>query len=193
MQVLYQNLFATAGNPALGLVLSVLTGIVNMVFDYIFIILLQTGIKGAALGTGIGYMIPAIAGTVFFMTGRSQLHFCRPERDCMLLLKSCSNGASEMVSQMSAAVTTFMFNAVMMRLLGEDGVAAITVIIYSQFLLTTLFIGFSMGTAPVISYNYGNKNAKQLRKAVRICFCFPGTIFLHLRYLQRCPMEKPRQ
>lgn len=89
-----------------------------------------------------------------------------------VLLKSCSNGASEMVSQLSTAVTTFLFNATMMRLLGEDGVAAITVIIYSQFLLTTLYIGFSMGVAPIISYNYGSENIKQLKKVVRICFCF---------------------
>lgn len=77
-----------------------------------------------------------------------------------------------MVSQLSTAVTTFLFNATMMRLLGEDGVAAITVIIYSQFLLTTLYIGFSMGVAPIISYNYGSENIKQLKKVVRICFCF---------------------
>ena len=172
MQVLYQNLFVTAGKPTLGLILSVLAGLANIVFDYIFIVLLHMGIKGAALGTGIGYMIPTVIGTIFFLTGRSELHFCRPQMDAAVLLKSCSNGASEMVSQLSTAVTTFLFNATMMKLLGEDGVAAITVIIYSQFLLTTLYIGFSMGVAPIISYNYGSENVKQLKKVVRICFCF---------------------
>ena len=172
MQVLYQNLFVTAGKPTLGLILSVLAGLANIVFDYIFIVLLHIGIKGAALGTGIGYMIPTVIGTIFFLTGRSELHFCKPKMDAAVLLKSCSNGASEMVSQLSTAVTTFLFNATMMKLLGEDGVAAITVIIYSQFLLTTLYIGFSMGVAPIISYNYGSENVKQLKKVVRICFCF---------------------
>lgn len=172
MQVLYQNLFVTAGKPTLGLILSVLAGLANIVFDYIFIVLLHMGIKGAALGTGTGYMIPTVIGTIFFLTGRSELHFCRPQMDAAVLLKSCSNGASEMVSQLSTAVTTFLFNATMMKLLGEDGVAAITVIIYSQFLLTTLYIGFSMGVAPIISYNYGSENVKQLKKVVRICFCF---------------------
>ncbi len=172
IQVLYQNLFVTAGKPTLGLILSVLAGLANIVFDYIFIVLLHMGIKGAALGTGIGYMIPTVIGTIFFLTGRSELHFCKPKMDAAVLLKSCSNGASEMVSQLSTAVTTFLFNATMMRLLGEDGVAAITVIIYSQFLLTTLYIGFSMGVAPIISYNYGSENIKQLKKVVRICFCF---------------------
>ncbi|HIX67902.1 MAG TPA: MATE family efflux transporter [Candidatus Anaerostipes excrementavium] len=172
MQVLYQNLFVTAGKPTLGLILSVLAGLANIVFDYIFIVLLHMGIQGAALGTGIGYMIPTVIGTIFFLTGRSELHFCKPKMDADVLLKSCSNGASEMVSQLSTAVTTFLFNATMMKLLGEDGVAAITVIIYSQFLLTTLYIGFSMGVAPIISYNYGSENVKQLKKVVRICFCF---------------------
>lgn len=172
MQVLYQNLFVTAGKPTLGLVLSVLAGIVNIIFDYIFIVLMQMGIKGAALGTGIGYMIPTIVGTIFFLTNRSELHFCKPEMDASVLAKSCSNGASEMVSQLATAVTTFLFNATMMKLLGEDGVAAITVIIYSQFLLTTLYIGFSMGVAPIISYNYGSENIKQLKKVIRICLAF---------------------
>lgn len=208
MQVLYQNLFVTAGKTALGLILAVLAGIANIFFDYVFIVWLEMGIKGAALGTGIGYMIPAFAGTIFFLnlpiertsrneypaevdtfcskryservfrnsgfcgTGRSDLYFCKPEMDISVLIKSCSNGASEMVSQLSTAVTTFLFNAAMMKLLGEDGVAAITVIIYSQFLLTTLYIGFSMGVAPVISYNYGSGNGKQLKKVVRVCFCF---------------------
>ena len=172
MQVLYQNLFVTAGKPTLGLVLAVLAGIANIVFDYVFIVLLQMGIKGAAIGTGIGYMIPTIIGTIFFLMKRSELHFCKPDMDASVLLKSCSNGVSELVSQCSTAVTTFLFNITMMKLLGEDGVAAITVLIYSQFLLTTLYIGFSMGTAPVVSYNYGSGNVKQLKKTVRICFSF---------------------
>ena len=172
MQVLYQNLFVTAGKPALGLALAVLAGTSNIVFDYVFIVLLQMGIKGAAIGTGIGYMIPTIIGTIFFLMKKSELHFCKPDMDASVLLKSCSNGASEMVSQCSTAVTTFLFNVTMMKLLGEDGVAAITVLIYSQFLLTTLYIGFSMGTAPVVSYNYGSGNVKQLKKTVRICFSF---------------------
>lgn len=207
MQVLYQNLFVTAGRPALGLVFAALAGISNIVFDYVFIVLLQMGITGAAIGTGIGYLIPAVGGTIFFLSGRrfgadglkgkgqtapgrgtgrprygrreaaipakgSELYFCRPDMNASVLCKSCSNGVSELVSQCSAAVTTFLFNITMMRLLGEDGVAAITVIIYSQFFLTTLYIGFSMGTAPVISYHYGSGNVEQLQKTACICFRF---------------------
>lgn len=172
LQVLYQNLFVTAGKPSLGLILSVLAGIANIIFDYIFIVLLHIGIKGAAFGTVIGYMIPSIIGTVFFLAKRGELYFCKPSMDTCVLLKSCSNGASEMVSQLSTAITTFLFNMTMMHLLGEDGVAAITVIIYSGFLLTTLTIGFSMGVAPVISYNFGSGNVRQLKNVFRISFGF---------------------
>jgi len=176
MQVLYQNLFVTAGRPSLGLALSVLAGLANIAFDYIFIVVFPMGIKGAALGTGIGYLIPALAGTTFFFTNESELHFCRSKMDAAVLVKSCSNGASEMVSQMSAAVTTFLFNAAMMRLLGEDGVAAVTVIIYSQFLLTALYIGFSMGVAPVISYCHGSGDKGRQKKIIHICFCFISAV-----------------
>lgn len=172
MQVLYQNLFVTAGRPSLGLILSIVAGSANIVFDYIFIVMCQMGIKGAALGTGIGYMIPVVIGTLFFLIKKNELHFCKPKIDFSVLLKSCSNGASEMVSQLSTAITTFMFNSTMLNLTGEDGVAAITVIIYSGFLLTTLYIGFSMGVAPIISYNYGSQNTKRLKKVIYICFYF---------------------
>lgn len=178
MQVLYQNLFVTAGRPALGLVLSVLAGVMNLVFDYIFIVCLGLGIMGAALGTGLGYMLPTLVGTLFFLQKRSGLRFSRPGTDGRVLLKSFSNGVSEMVSQLSAAVTTFFFNRTMMDLLGEDGVAAITVIIYSQFLLTTLYIGFSMGVAPVISYHHGRGDRGQLKKICGSCFGLVLTISL---------------
>lgn len=176
MQVLYQNLFVTAGKPTLGLILSVSAGVANGIFDYIFIVVLDMGIKGAALATSIGYMIPTMIGTLFFLLNKDGLYFCKPKFNCSVIIKSCCNGASEMVSQLSTAITTFLFNAIMMKLLGENGVAAITIMIYSQFLLTTFYIGFSMGVAPIISYHYGSQNRYQLRKIVRICFCFIITL-----------------
>ncbi len=149
LQVLFQNLIVTAGYPKMGMVLGVSAGIINILLDYIFMVLLQMGIKGAALGTGIGYMIPAVIGLWFFFTKKSNLHFRKPIIDFFVLAESCTNGFSEMVSQAATAVTTFLFNRIMMKLLGENGVAAITIIIYMQFLLSTLYIGFSMGAAPI--------------------------------------------
>ena len=172
LQVLFQNLFVTAGKPTLGFVLSVGAGILNILFDYIFMVPLGMGIRGAGFGTGIGYMLPAIAGIIVFSKKNAILSFMKPILDFRVLKESCINGSSEMVSQLSTAITTFFFNHTMMSLLGINGVASMTIIIYTQFLLTTLYIGFSMGVAPVISFNYGAKNYDRLRKIYKICVFF---------------------
>ena len=132
LQVLFQNLIVTAGRPGMGMVLGVSAGIVNILLDYIFMVPFHMGIKGAAFGTGIGYMIPAVIGLWFFSAKRGSLHFRKPVIDFSVLAESCTNGFSEMVSQAATAVTTFLFNCIMMKLLGENGVAVITIIIYRQ-------------------------------------------------------------
>ncbi len=172
LQVLFQNLIVTAGRPGIGMAFGVSAGIANILLDYIFMVPFQMGVKGAAFGTGIGYMIPAAIGLWFFSAAKSNLRFRKPAIDFSVLAESCTNGFSEMVSQAAAAVTTFLFNRVMMELLGENGVAAITINIYTQFLLSAVFIGFSMGVAPVISYNYGKQDEKQLKNVFSICMRF---------------------
>lgn len=172
MQVLFQNFFVTAGKPSFGFWLVVFAGCANVILDYIFIVLLEMGISGAALGTGIGCLIPTVSGIIFFSRNKGSLYFCKPKLNVRVLGESCFNGSSEMVGQLSTAVTTFLFNAMMMKLLGENGVAAITIIIYSQFLLTALYIGFSMGVAPIFSYNYGSGNNIQLKRIFWICLIF---------------------
>ena len=106
------------------------------------------------------------------MLFRSTLSFTRPKLKLAVIGESCFNGSSEMVGQLATAVTTFLFNRTMMNLLGEDGVAAITIIIYSQFLLNTLYIGYSMGIAPIIGFNYGNRNEVQQKKVFSISMRF---------------------
>lgn len=151
LQVLFQNLFVTAGKPTLGLVLSVCAGVMNIVFDYLFMVIFDMGIAGAGFGTGIGYLIPAITGLIVFSKKSGTLSFVKPLIDFKVLGESCING-----------------------------VAPITIIIYTQFLLTTLFIGFSMGIAPIISYNFGANNYYRLKKIYKICisFIFVGSIFI---------------
>ena len=172
LQVLFQNLIVTAGRPGLGMFLGISAGAANILLDYLFMARLQMGIKGAAFGTGISYLIPAAAGALFFCSGKSNLRFQRPFMDISMLAESWGNGFSEMVSQGAAAITTFLFNRIMMKLLGESGVAAITIIIYTQFLLIALYIGFSMGVAPVISYNYGKGDRGRIKNVFRICIRF---------------------
>ncbi len=166
LQTLFADLFVTAGRPGLGFGLSLLAGTANLLLDYVFIVPLGLGIRGAALGTGIGYLLPAAAGLVYFGRSRGTLAFTHLRWRWRVLWESCSNGSSEMVSQLASAVTTFLFNAAMLDLAGEEGVAAITIAIYAQFLLNTLYIGFSIGVAPVIGFNWGRRDRGQLRRVV---------------------------
>lgn len=168
LQVLFQNLLVTAGYPRLGMALAVCAGLSNALLDWVFMGPLGMGILGSALGTGIGLLIPSLGGLLFFARRNSGLRLCRPIFRARMLLRACANGASELISQAASAVTTFLFNLSMMNLLGEDGVAAITILIYAQFLLSSLFIGFSMGVAPVLSFQAGRGDRARLRSLLRI-------------------------
>ena len=172
LQLMFQSFFVVAGRPGLGLWLTVAAGLANMVLDYVFIVPLGLGIAGAALATAAGYLIPAAAGAAFFALRRHGLRFIRPRWDARMLLYSCLNGSSEMVTNLASAVITFLFNMLMLRYLGEDGVAAITIVLYAQFLLTALYMGFSMGVAPIISFNYGAENTHRLKSVFRSCMIF---------------------
>ena len=170
MQVLFQTLFVTAGKPGLGLGLNVLSGVSNIVFDYVFIVLCDMGIAGAAWGTVTGYLIGGVLPLFYFAKPRTVLYFVRPKWNGSILLNATLNGSSEMVNSLATAVTTFLFNISMMRLAGEDGIAAITIILYAQFLFSAAYLGFANGVAPVISYNYGNRNIVQMKRLFRMCF-----------------------
>lgn len=174
LQLLFQTLFVTAGKPVFGLILTISGGLANMVLDYLFMEPLQMGVRGAALATGIGQLIPAVVGTIYFLFVRHSLYFVKPRIRIRVLKDSCLNGSSEMVTNLSNAVVTYLFNIMMLKFLGEPGVAAITIVLYGQFLFNALYMGFSMGVAPVISFNYGSKNHPMLQKVFKICLCFIG-------------------
>ena len=172
LQLMFQSFFVTAGRPGLGLGLTVAAGVANMVLDYVFIVPVGMGVAGAALATVVGYCIPAVAGLAFFALRRQGLRFTRPKWDGRMLAGACFNGSAEMVSNLSSAVVTLLFNLTMLELLGPPGVSAITIVLYAQFLLTALYIGFSIGVAPVFSFNYGADNRKRLRSLFRSCLIF---------------------
>lgn len=174
LQFMFQSFFVTAGRPGLGLGLTVAAGVANIVLDYVFIVPLNLGVAGAALATVTGYCIPAVAGLVFFALRRQGLRFAKPRWDGRMLGNACFNGSSEMVSNLSSAVVTLLFNLTMLELLGPPGVSAITIVLYAQFLLTALYIGFSIGVAPVFSFNYGADNRPRLRSLFRSCMLFVG-------------------
>lgn len=164
LQTAFQTFLVTAGKPILGLVVTILAGVSNIVLDYVFMSLFHMGIEGAAIATGIGYCIPAIIGLLyFFFTKKNSLHFVKPKADWNVLLHSCTNGSSEMVTNLANAVTTFLFNYTFLQYYGENGVAFITIILYFQYIFTALYFGYSNGIAPIISFKYGNGDRKQLQ------------------------------
>ncbi|MEI3186651.1 MAG: MATE family efflux transporter [Lachnospiraceae bacterium] len=163
---------------------STIGGIPNAVLDYVLIVLCNLGIGGAALATGIGQSVPAIAVVCFFLFSKRELHFTRffilrPKE----LLLACYNGSSEMVTQLSNAVVTFLFNIVLMNLAGEHGVAAITILLYGQFLFNAFYLGFSIGISPIVGFQYGARNKKELENVYRISFVFVGASSIVLLFV----------
>ncbi len=186
LKLFFDYFLVTAGVPKLGLISSVSGGIINILLDYVFIVTFNMGALGAALATCTSYAIPAIVGIVYFSRKSNVLCFAKPKFNIKLILDSCMNGSSEMVTQMSGAVTTFLYNSAMLKFLGEDGVASITIILYVQFLLNSAYIGFTSGVSPRISYNYGSKDEEQVRKLVKYSFTiisiFAIFVFVSSRY-----------
>lgn len=191
-QLFFQFFFVTAGKPALGLIGTVFSGILNILLDYVFIVPLNMGISGAALGTGLSYVFAFLFGLIYFAFNRKgMLYITKPKCDFKLLGVSCFNGISEMISNLANAITTILFNFYMLKFAGEDGVAAITILLYSQFLLTSVYMGFSSGVAPVFSYNYGNKNGEMTKKIFKISFmfiCISSVAFFGMSYLLAKPV-----
>ena len=133
---------------------------------------LQMGVRGAALATGMGQLVPTVFGIAYFLFVRHTLYFVKPRIRLKVLAESCLNGSSEMVANFSNAIVTYLFNIIMLKFMGEPGVAAITIVLYGQFLFNALYMGFSMGVAPVISYNHGSRNHPMLRNLFKICIVF---------------------
>lgn len=172
LQTLFQSYLVTAGMPALGLFLTIGAGILNAILDYVLILVFPMGIAGAAIATGIGQSVPAVAGLFYFLLSRKGLYFTRFRLHPKELFMACYNGSSEMVTQLSNAVITFLFNLIMLDLAGENGVAAITILLYGQFLFNGFYLGFSIGISPIVGFQYGAGNRKQLRSIYRTTFLF---------------------
>lgn len=172
LQTLFQSYLVTAGMPALGLFLTIGAGILNAILDYVLILVFPMGIAGAAIATGIGQSVPAVAGLFYFLLYRKGLYFTRFRLHPKELFMACYNGSSEMVTQLSNAVITFLFNLIMLDLAGENGVAAITILLYGQFLFNGFYLGFSIGISPIVGFQYGAGNRKQLRSIYRTTFLF---------------------
>ncbi len=156
LQNLFQSFFVTAEKPKLGLYVIVLAGVTNIVLDAFLVAVLQFGLAGAAIATAISQTVGAVIPLIyFFCKNDSLLRLGKTRFYGRVLAKTCTNGSSELMSNVSMSVVTILFNYQLMRFGGDDGVAAYGVVMYVSFIVAAIFIGYSMGSAPIISYNYG--------------------------------------
>lgn len=169
LQVMFGTLFVTAGKPKIGLCLTLFAGLLNGVLDYVFIVVLNMGVSGAAWATSAGYLITPVFALFYFTKQRTDLYFAKHTFDYKVLLESCVNGSSELVINLAGSVIAWLMNLTMMRFAGESGVAAVTVVLYTQFIFTSIFLGFSNGVAPIIGFNHGSRNVEQLQRIFKIC------------------------
>lgn len=163
------TLYMIASEKAnLSLICSVTGGVLNMVLDYVLIAGLGMGISGAAIATGLGYSVTAVVGLFVFSRKKSLLHFKKPVFRFRVLVSAATNGCSEMATALVTGIITMMFNWTMLHYVGEDGVAAVTIIMYVLMFASSLYTGYSYGVAPMLSYYYGEQNHGKLKKLVAV-------------------------
>lgn len=164
LQYAFQCLFATAGKPTLGLWITVAAGCTNMALDALFVAVLRWGLVGAAAATAASQLVGGVIPLIYFSRPNSSLlRLGRTRFDGRALARVCSNGSSELMSSISASVVSMLFNAQLLRYAGEDGVAAYGVLMYVSLVFAAVFIGYSVGVAPVVGYHYGAQNHAELR------------------------------
>ncbi len=164
LQFEFQSFFITAEKPQLGLFVTVLSGVSNMVLDWLFVAVFSWGLEGAAIATSFSQYLGAVVALVYFLRPNSSLlRLGKTGFDGKAVLKTCTNGSSELMSNISMSLIGMLYNVQLIRYAGEDGVAAYGVLMYVNMIFLAAFIGYSVGTAPVIGYHYGAGNHQELR------------------------------
>lgn len=167
LQILFQSFFVTAEKPGLSLRMSLISGLTNVVLDFIFIVVFHWGIAGAAAATAAGELLGGFIPIIYFARKNSSLlRLTRTRFYGKVLLKTCTNGSSELMTNISSSVVNMLYNFQLMRLAGENGVAAYGVIMYANFIFSAIYIGYSIGSAPVVGYHYGAGNSSELKNLV---------------------------
>ena len=168
LQYEFQSLFVTAEKPQLGLAVTVAAGVTNMVLDALLVAVFSLGLVGAAAATALSQCVGGLVPLVYFgCKNSSALRLTRNEFDGKALIKTCTNGASELLSNISMSVVGILFNMQLIKYSGENGVAAYGVLMYVDFIFLAIFIGYSVGTAPLIGYNYGSGNHEELKNLLK--------------------------
>lgn len=168
LQNAFQSFFVAAEKPKLGLAVIVIAGVTNIVLDYLFIAVFGWGIAGAAIATSCGELIGGFFPILYFARRKSAiLHLGKTHFDGKILLKACTNGSSELMTNLSNSIVGAMYNLQLMKLAGENGVAAYGTIMYANFIFAAVFFGYSIGSAPIVSYHYGAGNHDELKNLFR--------------------------
>ena len=168
-KLFFEYLVRSDGNSKVGLAMSVAGLVLNVGLDYLFVGVFGLGTLGAAWGTTLSITASALIGLVYFLRF-GNIRFARPKADAKVLLKSCTNGSSEMFTEFSTGITTLLFNLMVMKYFGEDGVAAVTIIMYIYYFFISFYMGIAVAVAPVVSYNMGAQNPDKIREMLRYSF-----------------------
>lgn len=168
LQNSFQSFLVVAERPQMGLVISILAGVTNMVFDFLLIYVFRLGLAGAAWATVLSQVVGGIVPLIFFLRKNSTpLRLVRCRFDGRALWKSCMNGSSEMVTNLSMSLVNMLYNMQLMKYAGSHGVAAYGIIMYVSFVFVATFLGYSIGVSPIISYHYGAGNKGELKSLFR--------------------------
>lgn len=168
LQYEFQSFFVTAEKPQLGLAVTVAAGITNMVLDTLLVAVFSLGLPGAAAATAISQCVGGLVPLIYFSRpNTSLLRLTGTRYDGRALLKACTNGSSELMSNISMSIVSMLYNVQLMKYAGEDGVAAYGVLMYVNMIFLAAFIGYSVGTAPVVGYHFGAGNRRELRSLLK--------------------------
>ena len=163
-QFAFQSFCVTAEKPNMSLVMTVVSGVCNIVLDALFVAFFRWGLAGAAAATSIAQIVGAVIPLVYFSRPNdSLLRLGKCRFDGMALLRTCTNGASELMSNLSMSIVSMLYNLQLLKYAGENGIAAYGVIMYVNLFFLSIFIGFSIGSAPLIGYNHGAQNHTELK------------------------------
>lgn len=168
LQNVFQSFLIAAEKPKLGLLATVLAGITNMALDAIFIIVFKWGVAGAAIATGLSQCVGGIFPLIYFLRKNSSLlRLTKTKLEIKPILNACGNGSSELMSNISSSVVSMIYNFQLMKYVGEDGVSAYGVLMYVQFIFVAIYIGYSIGCAPITGYHFGARNHNELKNMLR--------------------------
>lgn len=193
IQFEFQSFFIAAEKPELGLYMTVVSGVANMVLDWLFMAVFRWGLAGAAFATAISQALGGIIPLIYFARpNMSLLGFTKAKFDGKALIKTCTNGSSELMSNISMSVVGMLYNIKLLKYAGENGIAAYGVLMYVNMIFLAAFIGFSVGIAPVIGYHYGAQNHTELKGLMKksiVIICIFSVSMLILAEILAYPLS----